>query len=236
MLRYLVVTNIYLRILVNNFFISLMVYFTRLLSNFKYALVKNFDYTPLLLTKNKNITNASCIIVWYNPKKDNYHYLIQKRSKYMKNGKGKLAIGGGMLEDYDLTLQYGATREIFEESQVNFKKFNLTMKEKTIKQISKHLFYLSHDKTNYTFYLIISSNKMPQWNGPINKNIHPFKESVKEIDLEDNLWNNKKLANRIKNGHCFMTKDEIRNHYNKLPQIWFYSRISLEKLFTILEN
>ena len=44
----------------------------------------------------------------------------------MKHGGGKLAVGGGMLEDdRDLSLQYGAVREIMEESQIKFKKTSL---------------------------------------------------------------------------------------------------------------
>jgi len=213
-----------------------MIYFTRMLNNFNYAIAKNPNYENLLLRNYKTITNTSCVIVWHNPIKNDFHYLIQKRSERMKRGKGNLAIGGGMLEKYDMSLQYGAVREIMEESQVKFKKAHLNMTHKTIKQLCKNLFYLSHDQSNFTFYLILSSNKMPRWNGPIKINKYPFNNSQREIDLDDTMWNNNKLKNRIYKGHCFMTSNEIKKHYTKEPKIWKYSKQSLSKLFDILEN
>ena len=74
------------------------------------------------LKKYKHITNTSCVVVWYHLKKNKFYYLIQKRGLKMKRGGGNLAIGGGMIEDdRDMSLQYGAVREIMEESQIKFK-------------------------------------------------------------------------------------------------------------------
>ena len=50
-----------------------------------------------------------------------------------------LAVGGGMLEKSDRTLQYGALREVLEESQIQFKKIN-NLNEKTILQLEKCFF------------------------------------------------------------------------------------------------
>lgn len=40
-----------------------MIYFTRLLNNFNYAIAQNPNYENLLLRNYKTITNTSCVIV-----------------------------------------------------------------------------------------------------------------------------------------------------------------------------
>ena len=98
--------------------------------NFK--LIKNPYYYPFYRKYFKKINNTSLVIIWRNSKTRENKYLIQKRSKNMKRGKNKLAVGGGMLEKSDKTLQAGAIREVLEESQIQFKKNNNLSKE-TIK-------------------------------------------------------------------------------------------------------
>jgi hypothetical protein len=214
-----------------------MIFYAKKFKDFKYKIALNPRYEPMLPKNFKKISNTSCVIVWYNPIKDDFHYLIQKRGKNMKSGKSNLAIGGGMLEEYDKTLQKGSIREIMEESQILFKnKLSDTMTSKTIDLLSKNIFFLSKDPVNYTFFMIIVSEKMPKWSGPISKDDFPFKKSSHEIDIEDNTWNNIKLKNRIYKGHCFLTKEEIQKYYDKEPFIWKYSKKSLNILFKILED
>ena len=215
-----------------------MIYLAKYLNNFRHGLVINPNFKPMSLKKYKHITNTSCVVVWYHLKKNKFYYLIQKRGLKMKRGGGNLAIGGGMIEDdRDMSLQYGAVREIMEESQIKFKNTKkLTMTKKTISQLSKYLFFLSEDDTNVTFYMILVSNKIPRWNGPILADKYPFKNSKWEIDMKDDTWNNKKLKGRIYKGHCLMTSDEIKKKYNKKPKMWNFSKKSLNKLFKILEN
>ena len=203
--------------------------------NNNFTVLRNYFYRPYYQKDFKKITNTSLIIVWKNNKKKEFKYLIQKRGNKMKHGKNKLAVGGGMLEKSDRTLQYGALREVLEESQIQFKKIN-NLNEKTILQLEKCLFPLETNETNFTFFMIIVSNKKPEIKGPIdNNNIKPFLKSTREINLEDNKWNNPKLKNKIKNGHAFLTKKEILMHFSKKPKIWKYSKKSLLKLFSILE-
>ncbi len=201
---------------------------------FKYNLVKNYYHKPLLIKDYKNITNTSLIIAWRNIQNKEIKYLIQKRSKKMKNGKNKLAIGGGMLEESDKTLQQGAIREILEESQVQFmKKDNLSIK--TINSLVPYLFPLETDGSNFTFFLIINSKKEPNFLGPIKKPQKPFLESEREIDLEDNIWKNKSLKGRIKHGHAFLNSKEILHHFTNSPKIWLWSKKSFLHLFPLLE-
>ena len=201
---------------------------------FKYNLVKNYYHKPLLRKDYKKITNTSLIIVWRNTQSKEIKYLIQKRSKKMKNGKKKLAIGGGMLEDSDKTLQHGAIREILEESQVQLmKKDNLSVK--AINSLIPYLFPLETDGSNFTFFLIINSKKEPKFLGPIKKTKKPFLDSSREIDLEDDEWKNKSLKGRIKHGHAFLTSKEILHHFTNSPKIWFWSKKSFLHLFPLLE-
>ena len=214
-----------------------MIFFAKKFKDFKFKIVVNPRYEPMLQSKYKKISNTSCVIVWYNPIKDDFHYLLQKRGKNMNSGKSKLAVGGGMLEDYDKTLQKGAVREIMEETQIIFKEnLNKTMTGKTLDILSKNIFFLSKDPVNYTFFMIIVSEKLPKWTGPINKDKYPFKKSSHEIDIDDKTWNDNKLKKRIYKGHCFLTKEEILKYYDKDPLVWKYSKKSLNILFKLLED
>ena len=153
----------------------------------------------------------------------------------MKRGKNKLAIGGGMLEKSDKTLQAGAIREVLEESQIQFRKNN-NLSTETIKILEPYLFPLKTDKNNLTFFLIIVSKKQPKINGPLKTDkIKPFLKSEREIDVEDKLWDNKRLEGRIKNGHAFLNKKEIFYHYKKGLEVWKYAKDSLNLIFDILE-
>ena len=58
-----------------------MIFFAKKFKDFKYKIVINPRYEPLLPKKYKKISNTSCVIVWYNPIKDDFHYLIQKEVK-----------------------------------------------------------------------------------------------------------------------------------------------------------
>lgn len=201
--------------------------------NFK--LIKNPYYYPFYRKYFKKINNTSLVIIWRNSKTRENKYLIQKRSKNMKRGKNKLAVGGGMLEKSDKTLQAGAIREVLEESQIQFKKNNNLSKE-TIKILEPYLFPLKNDKNNLTFFLIIVSKNQPKIHGPLKTNkIKPFLKSEREIDVDDKLWNNNKLEGRINNGHAFLNRKEILYHYNKGLEVWKYSKDSLNLIFDILE-
>ena len=201
---------------------------------FNYKIVKNQNYEPFLRKDFKKINNTSLIIIWRNRKTKELKYLIQKRSNKMRHGKNKLAVGGGMLEKSDKTLQFGAIREVIEESQVQFKKKkNLTVK--TIKQLEPYLFPLKRDGNNFTFFLIISSFKEPKFFGPIKHGkIKPFLDSSREVDLEDKTWDDKKLKGKIKYGHAFLSKKEILRHYDKKAKIWKYTKRTFDYLFEIL--
>jgi len=215
------------------------VFIAKHINDFKHAFVNNPRYKEMPISKNKKITNTSCIVVWFHPIEEQFYYLIQKRSSIMTSGASKLAVGGGYIEKRDKYLQYGAIREILEESQMMLKKdYKSTMTSKTIEQASKNLFYLSEDTANVTFYFIIVSKKEPKWRGPIKKNQYPFKKSTHELDTYDDKWANKKLKNRIHDGHCFMTKAEIIDHIknNKKIKFWKYSKDVLYELFRILEK
>jgi hypothetical protein len=194
----------------------------------------NPNYVPMYMNDYPTITNTSCIIIWYNPTIDKYYYLLQKRGLKMKTGAGKLAIGGGHLESSDTTLQMGACREIMEESQVLFNStIQNTMTFATLDRISKNLFYLSQDATNVIFFLILVSKKMPIWKGPINRNIEMFKKSSNEIDQKDYNWGDNKLIGRVKFGHCFLTKKELKQLNN---QLWHNSNNALLELFVFLDS
>ena len=201
-------------------------------NKFKFRIIKNNFHQKLILKDFKKITNTSLIIIWKNKKTRKLKYLIQKRSKVMRNGKNKLAIGGGMLEKSDESLQFGAIREIMEESQIQFKnKKNLDIT--TIRELEPFLFPLGKFKNNFTFYMIIESIYQPKILGPVtNNNTKPFLNSVREIDIENNSWNDIK---KIINGHSFLSKTEITKHYIIEPKIWKYSKIALEKIFQIFE-
>lgn len=202
---------------------------------FKYNLVKNLNYYPLYRKHYKKINNTSLIIIWKNPKTKETRYLLQKRSKKMKRGRNKLAIGGGMLEKSDKTLQAGAIREVLEESQIQFKsKHNLS--KTTIKELEPYLFPLHTDSSNFTFYLIIRSTNEPKVKGPVmNGKIKPFLNSSREIDLEDDYWNDRKLYGKVKNGHAFLNKKEILRHFKYDLKLWKYTKKSLTALFQIFE-
>jgi 8-oxo-dGTP pyrophosphatase MutT (NUDIX family) len=202
---------------------------------FKYKLVKNPFYFPIFKKDNKKITNTSLVIIWRNKKTGENKYLLQKRSKFMKNGKNKLGFPGGMIEKEDESLQFGALRELLEESQVLFKDAN-NISIKTIRQLLPYTFPLMKKQTNFTFYLIICSFTEPKVMGPIDFERKPFLKSSREVDLEDNKWNDKKLENRIKFGHAFLSKSEIFSHYKKEPQIWKYSKITVNNLLPIFEK
>ena len=201
--------------------------------NFK--LIKNPYYYPFYRKYFKKINNTSLVIIWRNSKTRENKYLIQKRSKNMKRGKNKLAVGGGMLEKSDKTLQAGAIREVLEESQIQFKNNN-NLSKSTIKLLEPYLFPLKNDRNNLTFFLIIVSKNEPKIKGPLKTNkIKPFLKSEREIDVDDILWDNKKLEGRIKNGHAFLTRKEILYHYQKGLEVWKYSKDSLNLIFDILE-
>ena len=103
----------------------------------------------------------------------------------MKSGKSKLAVGGGMLEEYDKTLQKGAIREIMEESQILFKgKLNDTMTSKTVDLLSKNVFFLSKDPVNYTFFMIIVSEKCQNGVVQFPKMIFLLKNLVMKLILK----------------------------------------------------
>ncbi len=209
-----------------------MLYIAQQLKDFKYQIVTNPNFKPMKRNEYKNITNTSCIVVWYNTINGKFYYLIQKRSAVMNSGPNKLAVGGGMLEKSDKTLQYGAIREMLEESQLQLRDKN-NMSEETIKILSKCLFPISKDNENVTFFFIIASNIMPKWDGPIKENKYPFNKSLREVDVKDTSWNK-----YVKKGHCFMTYNMIKQYVkdNKNPTFWKYSLYSLKKLFKILEN
>jgi hypothetical protein len=201
--------------------------------NFK--LIKNPYYYPFYRKYFKKINNTSLVIIWRNSKTRENKYLIQKRSKNMKRGKNRLAIGGGMLEKSDKTLQAGAIREVLEESQIQFKKNNNLSKD-TINMLEPYLFPLKNDKNNITFFLIIVSKNQPKIKGPLKTNkIKPFLKSEREIDIDDHLWDNKKLEGKINNGHAFLNRKEILYHYKKGLEIWKYTKDSLNLIFDILE-
>ena len=203
--------------------------------DFNFKLIKNPYYYPFYRKYFRKIYNTSLVIIWRNSITRENKYLIQKRSKNMKKGKNKLAIGGGMLEKSDKTLQAGAIREVLEESQIQFRKKNNLSKE-TIKLLEPYLFPLKTDKNNLTFFLIIVSKKQPKINGPLKtEKIKPFLKSEREIDVEDKLWDNKRLEGRIKNGHAFLNKKEILYHYKKGLEVWKYAKESLNLIFDILE-
>lgn len=200
-------------------------------NNLKFRIIKNRFHNRLLLKDYKKLTNTSLIILWKNKKTRQIKYLIQKRSKYMKNGKNKLAIGGGMIEKSDESLQFAAIREVIEESQIQFKKNN-NLNIDTIRNLEKYLFPIGIFGNNFTFYLIIESNFEPKVKGPITNNkIKPFLNSSREIDLEDKNWND--LNIKVKNGHAFISKEDIERHYKSEPKIWKYSKKVLEILFEI---
>lgn len=196
----------------------------------KYALSHNTKYKPLKRSQYKHITNTSCIVVWLSSVDFKYRYMIQKRSGVMNSGANKLAIAGGMLETTDTTLQQGAVREMLEESGIVFSNHN-NMTPETVKTVAKHLFLLSEDSTNMTFFFILLNDKMPSWRGPIGKNKGIFKKSSREIDTTDTSWGD------VKKGHCFMTSHMIKQHFNNNiePAFWNYSKKSLLELFKILE-
>ena len=199
-----------------------------------YELVENNFFTPFKKNQFKKVNNTSLVIIWKNPINKEIKYLIQKRSNKMKRGKNKLAVGGGMLEDNDETIQYGALREVLEESQLKLmKKKNLSIK--TLRSLQKYLFPLKLDRNNLTFYMIIISKNQPKYFGPIDKKIGVFLNSKREVDTEDNKWNNKRLEGRIKYGHAFLSKREIIYHYNNDISIWKYSKKSLELLFKLFD-
>ena len=201
---------------------------------FNYKIIKNQNYEPFLRKDFKKINNTSLVIIWRNRKTKELKYLIQKRSNKMKHGKNKLAVGGGMLEKSDKTLQFGAIRETIEESQVQFKK-KKNLNIKTIRQLEEYLFPLKRDGNNFTFFLIISSYKEPRVLGPIKHgNIKPFLDSSREIDLEDKTWDDKNLKGKIRNGHAFLNKKQILTHYEDSPQIWKYTKRTFDYLFKIL--
>jgi 8-oxo-dGTP pyrophosphatase MutT (NUDIX family) len=203
-------------------------------NKFKFKIIKNYFHERLILKNYKKITNTSLIIIWKNKKTRKLKYLIQKRSKLMKNGKNKLAIGGGMIEKSDESLQFGAIREIIEESQVQFKNKN-NLDIKTIRELEQFLFPLGKFQNNFTFYMIIESIFQPKILGPVtNNDVKPFLNSLREIDLENNNWNDNKIK-KIKNGHAFLSKEDIERHYKTEPKIWRYSKFALEKLFQIFE-
>ena len=203
---------------------------------FNFKIVKNPYFIPYYQKDFKKITNTSLIIIWRNSKTGEHKYLIQKRSNKVRSGKNKLAFCGGMLEDSDINLQYGALRELIEESQIQFKK-KKNLSEKTLKGLQKYVFPLAIKQTNFTFYMIIVSHKQPKFFGPIDHgSIKPFLKSTREVDLDDNKWNDKALKGKIKNGHAFLTKKEILRHYNKKPEIWRYSKMSIRDIFPIFEK
>ncbi len=201
---------------------------------FKYKLIKNPFYFPMFKKNYKKITNTSLVVIWRNKKTGENKYLIQKRSKFMKNGKNKLGFPGGMIEKDDESLQYSAIRELLEESQVVFKEKN-NISVKTIKDLLPYTFPLMKKQTNVTFYLIISSFNQPKFLGPIDFERKPFLKSTREVDLEDDNWNNKKLKNKIKYGHAFLSKEELFSHYNKEPKVWKYSKITINNLTPIFD-
>jgi 8-oxo-dGTP pyrophosphatase MutT (NUDIX family) len=202
---------------------------------FKYRIVKNPYYYPILKNNNKEITNTSLIIIWRNKKTGEHKYLIQKRSKFMKSGKNKLGFCGGMIEKTDESLQFSAIRELLEESQLQFKNEN-NLSIKTIKDLLPYTFPLMKKQTNFTFYMIIVSFKEPIFLGPLNIEKKPFLKSTREVDIDDKSWNDKNLNGRIKNGHAFLTNKELFKHYNKETRIWKYTKISINNLIPIIEN
>ena len=153
----------------------------------------------------------------------------------MKRGKNKLAVGGGMLEKNDKTLQAGAIREVLEESQIQFKNKN-NLSKSTIKMLEPYLFPLKKDRNNLTFFLIIVSKNEPMIKGPLKTDkIKPFLKSEREIDVHDVSWDNNKLQGKINNGHAFLNRKEILYHYNNGLEVWKYSKDSLNLIFDILE-
>ena len=197
------------------------------LPTFKHMIVNNPNFIPIKQTSNININNTSCIVIWHNLKKNKLYYLIQKRSNSMPSGADKLAIPGGMLEKHDKYIQYGAIRELLEETQLSLRTHN-NMSHETIEILSKCLFPLSQEGTNITFFIIIASKKMPEWIGPLSHSIYPFKKSIHEVDMIDHTWNK-----NIKYGHTFMSSSEIikKQHF-----FWKYSIHQLFKLIKVLNS
>ena len=200
-------------------------------TDFIYSVVINTKHQPLKRSEHMNITNATCVLAWYD--NTTMRYYIQKRSQIMAHGGNTLATIGGMLETTDNTLQYGALREFLEECQLEFKKTD-NMSSATIMQLEECLFPISYGNRNITFLMILISKDPPKWNGPVaTHGSRLFHYSLHEVDMEDKTWNN----NNVILGHSFMTANAIKLHIknNMKPLFWIYSVSSLKKIFCLLE-
>jgi hypothetical protein len=196
-----------------------------------FPLVLNFN--RMKLSEYPNIKNTSVYVCLFNPVTKKYKLLIQKRAYNMKNGSGKLSICGGKLEKYDESLQYGALREMLEETQIVFTKDeneNITIEN--IKNIEPFLIPFSINKNNMSFYLVIVSEIEPIINGPLKKKIKPFNRSDFEVDLSNQWGENYKHLN-ITNGHAFCSFDDVKTMIAN-DDFWDIQVININKLISLL--